>query len=81
MITTARYLLPILYFLLTRTCTGIAIAADTDDDKEKEEKLQMMVMKTAKGMTINDLITPRPKEKKSKKKALPDVDPMGACQV
>lgn len=48
---------------------------------EKEEKLQLMVMKTAKGLTVQDLLTPRgasgDKKKKKKKKSDKVVDPGG----
>jgi hypothetical protein len=45
------------------------VSSDTDDEAEKMEKLQLMVMKTAKGITVQDLITPRGTRKKKGKPA------------
>lgn len=58
-----------------------SVSSDTDDDVERHEKLQLMVMKTAKGLTIEDLVTPRKAEKKGKAKAATaptDAEPGGA---
>ena len=42
-------------------------SSDTDDEAEKQETLQMKVMRIAKGLTIQDLLTPRGKEKEKAK--------------
>ena len=62
----------------TEDGSGNGASSDTDDEAEKQETLQMKVMRIAKGMTIQDLLTPRRKAEKAKaEKAKADAKAMG----
>ena len=62
----------------TEDGSGDGASSDTDDEAEKQETLQMKVMRIAKGMTIQDLLTPRRKAEKAKaEKAKADAKAMG----
>ena len=45
-----------------------SVSSDSDDEAAKNERLQLMVMKTAKGIAVQDLLTPRGDKSKKKKK-------------